>query len=107
MSVVSAFLKFVGFFVLFIGLMFLSTIFNAWVLVILWGWFVVPTFGLPVLTIVKAVGISLVVKFMTYKSTSSDDEDAGPWKKFLYACSLAIVYPLCALGVGYVVHLFM
>ncbi len=41
---------------------FLSSLVHGWALAKLWGWFVVKTFPtLPVLTVLQAIGISLVV----------------------------------------------
>lgn len=33
---------------------------NGWALSTLWGWFIVPIFGLPSLTIPQAIGVSFV-----------------------------------------------
>jgi len=35
-----------------------------WAFSVLWGWFVVPMFGLPVLTIPAAAGLLLVASFL-------------------------------------------
>lgn len=55
------------------------SIFNGYVLTVLWGWFVVPTFpNIPALTLVPAIGIAGILRLMTgqYKpgSTESGDE---------------------------------
>lgn len=36
-----------------------------WALHLLWLWFVVPIFGLPVISIGQAIGISMIVSFLT------------------------------------------
>jgi hypothetical protein len=38
---------------------------NAFVLVQLWGWFVVPTFGLVALSFLQAMGLVITVSFLT------------------------------------------
>lgn len=40
------------------------TILSGYVLSVLWGWFIVPTFGLPLLTIPVAIGVMLVVAYL-------------------------------------------
>ena len=57
-----AILVVLGFFGSWIG----STIFCGWVLKILWGWFIVPTFGLPILSIPSAIGFSLVIRYVCW-----------------------------------------
>jgi hypothetical protein len=37
-------------------MLFFAAVFNGYALSILWGWFVVPTFGVPALTVVQAHG---------------------------------------------------
>lgn len=41
----------------------------------LWGWFIVPVFGLPVLSIAQAYGIALVVACVASKSSPEKDQD--------------------------------
>jgi len=41
----------------------LISAYYAWVLTYLWAWFVVPLFGLPVLTLAQAFGLSLVIHY--------------------------------------------
>lgn len=43
---------------------------------VLWGWFIVPVFGLPVLSIAQAYGIALVVACVASKS-SPEKEQGG------------------------------
>lgn len=44
-----------------------AILFRGWVLVQLWAWFVTPTFNTVVLTFGQALGISLIVSFLTYQ----------------------------------------
>jgi hypothetical protein len=44
---------------------FASTILNAWVLTLLWKWFIVKPFNLPLLTLPMAYGMILVVQYLT------------------------------------------
>lgn len=47
--------------------------YNGWVLTMMWAWFVVPTFGLPVLSVVPAVGLALIVSMLTYQIPVAPD----------------------------------
>ena len=79
-------------------------IFSGFVLSILWGWFAVPAFGLPALTIPLAMGIMLVVSYMT-KQADFNNQDREDYQKRVNV--VMIVKPLAALVVGYVIKSFM
>ncbi|OGG45245.1 hypothetical protein A2673_01490 [Candidatus Kaiserbacteria bacterium RIFCSPHIGHO2_01_FULL_50_13] len=64
----------------------------------------VPILGLPALSLVQAMGIALVVRFIIYQHHDSKDEDENAiWK----ALAFVVLYPALALFIGWVVHLFM
>jgi hypothetical protein len=86
----------------------LSAVFNGYALSVLWGWFVVPTFNLPQLSIAAAIGIAMVVGYLTKQEiTDPKDEDRSFTEKMVRATIFAIVKPGFALLFGWVVHLFM
>jgi len=74
---------------------------NGWVLSVLWGWFVVPTFGLPSLSVVEAIGIALIAAFLTHQYHSVPKEKTREYYLILFFS------PLIALFIGWLVHLFM
>ena len=84
-----------------------SAVLNGWVLSIMWGWFFVPVLGLPSLSVVQAIGIAMVISYLTSHRDpeSNSNEDAG--EKFGKAVAHAIFYPLFTLFVAWIVHLFM
>jgi len=59
--------------VTFIGL-FVTSLYRGFVLSLCWVWFVVP-FGAPAISIAHAMGISLVVGFLTSQSGKKPDPD--------------------------------
>ena len=82
----------------------LGVIVNGYVLSILWSWFIIP-FGLPQLSIAHAIGVGMVMSFLTYQhqtSTEADKEKAG-----INLVVVLIIRPLAILGVGYIVKQFM
>jgi hypothetical protein len=72
----------------------------------LWLWFVVPIFHLPALNIVQAIGISMVVGFLTMQMSTAKEEDDKSKKKINLIADL-IFHPFLVVGIGYIVHLFL
>ncbi len=87
----------------------LSVVANAYALSVLWGWFVVPLFALPALSIPVAMGLSVIVNFMTSHSTteSKTSDDDEPWETLLKAFIYVIFRPGFALLFGWIIHSFM
>lgn len=86
-----------------IVLVVISSILRGYVLSVLWGWFVVPTFGLPALSIPIAIGISLILAFTTHQISVKKEED----KSFGTQFSNIILHPLLVLAIGWIVTLFI
>jgi len=80
-------------------------ILRGWVLSILWGWFMVPVFGLPALGIAQAIGVGLVVTTFTHTGSSNcqKSKDHKAWHDLIGA----FAGPLIGLGIGYVVRRFI
>lgn len=100
-------LAIIGGIVAFIIIWALSSMWSGYVLSILWGWFVVPTFGLPSLSVVTAIGIAIVVSYLTHQIYTGREEKKEWSEKFADMIGYGILKPLIALGFGWVVHLFM
>jgi len=83
--------------------MVLAPVWSGFVLSILWGWFLVPAFHLPQITIPLAIGISLVIGMLTYQ-VSAQEPDKTYTKRSI---TIAIVYPLLLLIFGAIVHIFI
>lgn len=82
----------------------LSAFINGWVLTYLWHWFAVPVFGFHELTIVQAIGIGLIIGFMTHRpGVSKKDSRDTDWGGTI----AGLLSPFLALFFGYIVHLFM
>ncbi len=97
-------------FVLFFAFLVLSAMLNGYALSVLWGWFIVPTFGLPQLSVVAAIGVAMVVGYLTNhqqpeKEDPYDDRSFG--QKMGPVIALAVMKPIFALTFGWIVHLFM
>lgn len=81
-----------------------STLFHGFVLATLWAWFIVTTFGAPVLTIPVAIGIYLLLRFITvdFNRAESEREDA-----ILFSTVFSYLKCLITLAIGFVVKSFM
>ena len=84
-----------------IALMIVAYLLNGVALKLLWGWFMVPTLGLPVISLVQAIGIGIVIGFLTQQHIPRDKEQ----KKELLV--FEVLTPVLAIAVGWIVHLFM
>lgn len=89
-----------------------SALWRGAVLSILWNWFMVPYLQLPELATISAMGVSLVIAFLTFQpprtaaviteqlSILDQLERQGA------AISMAVVQPLFMLALGAVIHYF-
>jgi hypothetical protein len=78
----------------------LLTMWKAFVFTMLWAWFIVPVFHLPMLPLMVAFGVSLIVSMLTYQNI----QDKVDWK---YAIYFATMVPMMILFFGWVAHLFL
>lgn len=88
----------------FIALMVLGAILGGWALSVTWGWFMVPVFGLPELSIVPAMGIALVIGYLT-KSSGSSNKEGG--EAIIEGIVHTFVGPLLVVGIGWIILQFM
>ena len=70
----------------------------------LWGWFLVPSLGVPHLGTVPAAGLAMLIQFMHPTMTPIDsDTDTPVWVKFLGRA----LGGLFVLGFGAIINLWM
>ena len=86
----------------------IGTILNGFALSKLWSWFIVETFGIIPIGIAQAIGISLIIGYITYQfiDTKPDDSKNNNEKLFTQA-GITIARPLGVLLFGFIVHLFI
>ena len=102
----------IGLFTVFVFTVIIGTIFEGYVLSVLWQWFIVPAVGLPAISVVQAIGIALVVSLLTnqHKVPKETDPEEGIGEKVVkiftrvgyFTADVAIVW-----GIAAVVHLFL
>ena len=79
----------------------LLIVLRGWVLSKLWLWLIVPTFGLRVLSVWQAIGLSVIVGVLTMKASDPDDDTV--LETTIRLTIYAVLSYGMALSVGYVV----
>lgn len=95
---------------LFLGvpvLLALSAMWKGYVISVLWGWFVVPAFGLPPLSVPLAIGVALIVTLMTHQNPARQGAGGGKKDDLAHAMWFAALLPLFGLGIGWVAKQFI
>jgi len=80
---------------------------NGWVLTKLWAWFVAPVFGVQTLTLIPAIGLSLVVAYLTHQQRKNNNKGKDTTTLIAENIGEIVVYPLFVLLVSWVVVQFM
>ena len=75
---------------------------NGWALQWLWAWFVAPL-GLPLLSMPHAIGLGVIVSFLTFHHTPKEGEKVKSGRALL----MLFLRPPIAVAVGWVVQRFM
>jgi hypothetical protein len=97
----------IGLFALIVISIIVGSIVNGYVLSILWGWFVIPVFKAPALSITTAIGLSLVINMLISRSNSSNKEKKEIGELIGETIGSTIFLPLFTLFIGWIVKLFM
>jgi hypothetical protein len=90
---------------------FIASLLQAFVAIQLWMWFIVPTFGLPPLGLVTAMGITLLISLL-FKSRAdtadTGDKDMGEvFEGHGRNLMTSVIISAVTLGVGYIYQLFL
>lgn len=86
-----------------VGAIALGSIWNGCALTIIWGWFVVPTFGAPGLAPTPAIGLAMVASYLTPPYMPKVTKDGDTWDQLLHAAGHAAMRPAMALAIGWIV----
>lgn len=91
-----------------IGALIIGGIWSGYVLSVLWGWFIVPTFELPALSVPVAIGVALTVRFLSPNVQSSNrDRTRTTGEMLTEMFGHALLYPAFTLALGWVVRMFI
>lgn len=84
----------------------LDTVWRAFVAMKLWGWFAVPAVHVEPISLGLAFGLMLVVEIFTMKHKApKPTPDVAFSALVAHWVSLAVLSPLIALALGYLVHI--
>jgi len=89
-----------------LAILVIGLIVKGYVLGALWGWFIVPVFGLPKLSVPSAIGIALIVSYLTTQKIETNNGDKGVSEKYGKQVIIAILYPLFILFLSWIIHQF-
>ena len=76
----------------------MTTLIDAWVVVTLWRWFIVPAFAASPMTMGTAIGVDLLVNLIHRPSGMPAELKLGD------VLTRIFLVPVVALGIGWVVH---
>ena len=86
--------------------MIITALIGGFVFQTLWGWFIVPTFAMPQLTLIQAIGTSFFISYLKMNLGKKNDDEFSI--EFVFkALVMSIVMALFVLGLGWVITLFM
>jgi hypothetical protein len=85
----------------------ISALWSGYVLSTLWGWFIVPTFKVRPLNVLPAIGVAMVVRYLTQQYDSYTDESKSATERTVIAIGVALLHPTFALFFGWILHSFM
>ena len=77
----------------------IDILFGGFVTTVLWGWFFSPTFNVHGLGLTQSIGLNIFISLFTARSNPGDDQFS---RRVIFFLTL-----LLALGLGWIVHLFM
>lgn len=100
-------MKALGYTVTTIAFVFISVIFSGYVLSILWSWFIVPVFPVSEINIPTAIGIAMIVSYLTYQDIESKKKSESYGWILLEAILKGLLKPAFALLFGWIVTLFL
>jgi hypothetical protein len=87
----------------------LTVMLRGWTLQTLWAWFVAGVFGVQMLSVPQAIGLSLLLSFATLQISPRDlkpDHDGVTWERTIFGTVLSVLACGFALAGGWIVHHF-
>lgn len=79
----------------------LCTLWKGYVVSVMWGWFIVPLFGVPPLAISHAVGVSFLVSILTLYQVN-DEKGKLMSERLIASIFFSATYPLLVLIAGWI-----
>ena len=67
-------MEFIGKLVSSIAIIAIATVVRGWAISVLWGWFIIPIFNSPVLSVGEGIGLSLMVSVFSVGNTAKRED---------------------------------
>ena len=99
-------MKGLGYIVATIGVWGLCAVFGCFEICKAWSWFIVTGFIAPEITMTTAIGLSMIVGYLTQR-VDADKKDVPFGDTLIKGLAVGISKPLCLLFFGWIVTLFM
>lgn len=80
----------------------IAIILQAFIVSILWGWFVTPAFGIQVFPVPYYIGFTIICSLMI-PHNSNESEDEIIYESLFKSMFLSLTF----LGIGWIAHLFI
>jgi len=84
-----------------------GTLMNGWVLSILWGWFVVPVFGISQISVLQAIGLTAIINMLKSSRAKENNKGRETSEVIVELFAITIIAPLISLFFGWIVYSFM
>lgn len=84
-----------------------SVIIGGYVFMVLWSWFISPTFHVQNLTVAQALGVSLVYDYIKTVKETKVNEDESVTEKFAKMLGIELIKGALFLGIGWIITLFL
>lgn len=81
----------------------IATAMRGWALSLLWGWFIVPLFDAPQLTIVQAIGLSMVISFNHFDQTQKKEKTESFLEDFSRTVFVGSLHTLFVVLLGWII----
>lgn len=101
LEVDNKFAGYVGFVVLAVVLLIISALITGWAVSTLWGWFIVPL-GVEDITYIHAIGVAIFIGMFTNSASENSDKD----NEWLAKAVAKLLWPVLAVGLGWIVVQF-
>ena len=88
------------------GIVTISTLLGGWVLSTIWNWFIAPTFEVTQLPFVPAMGLVLVVNYLTHQ-INENAVMGDTVERLIKHLVVAIIHPVLVVCLGWVILQFM
>lgn len=89
-------------------MIFVATLVNAMVTATLWGWFIVPVFGLPPLGLAEAAGLSLIVSYLAKGTEEDSDQKSKDISTMLSISLIRLLFKaFFSLLMGWIIYQFV